>query len=103
MYLKHFRISPRHFFPGFPLGSPRKSAWFAPGKQTQCRHGMWPARAWVRPGTTARAGLTNAFGAGIAGGVAAAVAGAGRAAPLIGWDILALAYGGWVWFTARSG
>jgi hypothetical protein len=25
MYLKHFRISPRQFFPGFPLGSPRKT------------------------------------------------------------------------------
>ena len=32
-------------------------------------------------------------------GAVAAVAGAGRAAPLIGWDILALVYGGWVWAT----
>ena len=39
------------------------------------------------------------FGAAVAAGAGAAVAGAGRAAPLIGWDILALAYGGWVWST----
>jgi uncharacterized membrane protein len=39
------------------------------------------------------------FGAAIAGGTAAAVAGAGRAAPLIGWDILALVFCGWVWST----
>ena len=38
------------------------------------------------------------LGAAIVGGAAAAVAGAGRIAPLIGWDILALAYCGWVWF-----
>ena len=37
--------------------------------------------------------------AGVAGGTAAAVAGTGRAAPLIGWDILALAFGVWVWST----
>jgi uncharacterized membrane protein len=40
-----------------------------------------------------------AFGAGIAGGAVAAVAGAGRAAPLTGWDILALVYGTLVWFS----
>ena len=39
------------------------------------------------------------FGAALAGGAAAAVAGAGRAAPLIGWDILALIFCGWVWST----
>jgi uncharacterized membrane protein len=39
------------------------------------------------------------LGAAIAAGTAAAVAGAGRAAPLIGWDILALVYGCWVWAT----
>ena len=38
------------------------------------------------------------LGAAIVGGAAAAVAGAGRIAPLIGWDILALAYCGWVLF-----
>ncbi len=35
----------------------------------------------------------------VAGGTVAALAGAGRAAPLIGWDILAFVYGGWVWWT----
>jgi uncharacterized membrane protein len=39
------------------------------------------------------------FCAAIAGGAAAAVAGAARSAPLIGWDILALVYGSWVWST----
>jgi uncharacterized membrane protein len=39
------------------------------------------------------------FGAAVAGGAVAAVAGAGRAAPLIGWDILALVYGSWLWAT----
>jgi uncharacterized membrane protein len=56
-------------------------------------------QAASRAFTLARTQLLVSFGAAIAGGVAAAVAGAGRAAPLIGWDILALAYGGWVWFT----
>jgi uncharacterized membrane protein len=39
---------------------------------------------------SARTKLLVSFGAAIAGGTAAAVAGAGRAAPLIGWDILAV-------------
>ena len=39
------------------------------------------------------------FGAAIAAGAAAAAGGAGRAAPLIGWDILAVVFCGWVWFT----
>jgi uncharacterized membrane protein len=43
--------------------------------------------------------LLVCFGAGIVAGAIAAVAGAGRAVPLIGWDIMALSYGGWVWFT----
>jgi uncharacterized membrane protein len=51
------------------------------------------------PATSARTKLLVSLGAAIAVGTAAAVAGAGRAAPLIGWDILALVYGGWVWFT----
>ena len=48
---------------------------------------------------SARAKLLVSFGAAIAGGTAAAVAGAGRAAPLIGWDILAVVFCGWVWST----
>lgn len=39
------------------------------------------------------------FGTAIVVGAAAAAAGAGRAAPMIGWDILALTYCGWVWST----
>jgi uncharacterized membrane protein len=43
--------------------------------------------------------LLVSFGAGVAGTVAAALAGAGRMAPLSGWDIMALVYGGWTWST----
>ena len=46
---------------------------------------------------SARTKLLVSLGAAIAGGAAAAVAGANRMAPLIGWDILALAFCGWVW------
>ena len=49
--------------------------------------------------SSARTKLLVSFGAAIAGGTVAAVAGAGRAAPLIGWDILAVIYCGWVWST----
>jgi len=38
-------------------------------------------------------------GAAILAGTAAALLGAGRAAPLIGWDTLALVFCGWVWST----
>jgi uncharacterized membrane protein len=55
--------------------------------------------AAFRPVTSARTKLLVSLGAAIAGGAAAALAGAGRAAPLIGWDILALVYLGWVWYT----
>lgn len=37
--------------------------------------------------------------AGIVAGVIAALLGAGRATPLIGWDVLALVFCGWVWST----
>ena len=37
------------------------------------------------------------LGAAVVGGAGAALAGAGRTAPLIGWDILALVFCGWVW------
>jgi uncharacterized membrane protein len=49
--------------------------------------------------STARTKLLASLAAGVAAGTAAAVAGAGRAAPLIGWDILALVFGVWVWST----
>jgi uncharacterized membrane protein len=49
--------------------------------------------------STARTKLLVSLAAGAAGGTAAAVAGTGRAAPLTGWDILALVFGVWVWST----
>lgn len=55
--------------------------------------------AAVRGFTSARTKLLVSLGAAIAGGSAAAAAGAGRAAPLIGWDILALVFCAWVWST----
>ena len=51
----------------------------------------------ARDSASARTKLFVSLGAAVAGGAAAAVAGAGRTAPLIGWDILALFYCGWVW------
>ena len=50
-----------------------------------------------RDSASARTKLFVSLGAAIVGGAAAAAAGADRMAPLIGWDILALAYCGWVW------
>jgi len=49
--------------------------------------------------SSARRKLLVALVAGLAGGIAAGAAGAGRAAPLIGWDILAVTFCGWVWST----
>jgi uncharacterized membrane protein len=64
---------------------------------------MTPQQADHRTGrltfTPARTKLLVSFGAAIVVGAAAAAAGAGRAAPMIGWDILALTYCGWVWST----
>jgi uncharacterized membrane protein len=64
---------------------------------------MTPEQADHRTGrltfTPARTKLLVSFGAAIVVGAAAAAAGAGRAAPMIGWDILALTYCGWVWST----
>jgi uncharacterized membrane protein len=56
-------------------------------------------RAASRAPSSARTKLLVALGAAVAAGAVAAVAGAGRAAPLIGWDVLALVYGGWTWAT----
>jgi len=39
------------------------------------------------------------FGVAVAAGAAAAAAGMGRAAPLIGWDVLALVFCAWLWAT----
>jgi len=46
-----------------------------------------------------RTHLLVSLGAAILGGTAASLLGAGRAAPLIGWDTLALVFCGWVWST----
>ena len=49
--------------------------------------------------STARTKLLISSIAAIAASTAAAVAGAGRTTPLIGWDILALVFCAWVWST----
>jgi uncharacterized membrane protein len=56
-------------------------------------------QAASRAYTRARTKLLVSFIVAVAGGVVAALSGAGRAAPLIGWDILALVYGVWTWRT----
>src|ERR1700722_6527080 len=54
-----------------------------------------PAGWWAS--TSARTHLLVSIGAGLLAGVVAAVLGAGRAAPLIGWDVLAAVFCGGVW------
>ena len=72
-------------------------------ERTVCQRDVMPPKFASSPGvpraSSARTKLLVSVGAAIVGGTAAAVAGAGRAAPLIGWDILALVFGGWVWST----
>jgi uncharacterized membrane protein len=51
------------------------------------------------PDMLARAHLMVSLTAGIVAGVVAALLGAGRAAPLIGWDALAVVFCGLVWST----
>lgn len=48
-------------------------------------------------GTAARWKFLVALGAGLAAGVGSGFSGVGRSAPLIGWDVLALVFGGWTW------
>ena len=55
--------------------------------------------AHPRFASSARRKLSVALVAGLVGGVAAAAAGTGRAAPLIGWDVLGVTFCGWVWRT----
>lgn len=50
------------------------------------------------PRATARLKLLVALAAGALAGVATALWGAGRTAPLIGWDVLAVVFGGWTWW-----
>ena len=52
-----------------------------------------------RLSTSARTKLLVSLGAAIVGGASAAAVGAGRSAPLIGWDILAVVFCAWVWST----
>ena len=48
-------------------------------------------------GADARMKLLVALVAGVLAGVATALGGAGRTAPLVGWDVLAVVFGGWTW------
>jgi uncharacterized membrane protein len=52
-------------------------------------------KSTLRTVTSARTKLLVSFGAAVAGGVIAGLAGPVLMAPLIGWDVLALVYGGW--------
>jgi uncharacterized membrane protein len=62
-----------------------------------------PESAGHQPVSRAPASATTkllvSFGAAIAVGAVAAASGMGRAAPLLGWDILALVFCGWIWST----
>ena len=58
-----------------------------------------PAPAPARSVISARTKLLVSFVAALVVGGSAALVGWARATPLIGWDILALVYGGWVWFS----
>ena len=58
-----------------------------------------PEPAPARSVISARTKLLVSFVAAVVVGGSAALVGWARATPLIGWDILALVYGGWVWFS----
>ncbi len=64
---------------------------------------MQPEPEYRRPArhttSSARTKLLASTGAAIVAGIAAAALGAGRAAALIGWDVLALVFCGWEWST----
>jgi uncharacterized membrane protein len=53
----------------------------------------------ARPVTSARMKLLASFCVAVIVGAGAALIGWARATPLIGWDTLAVVYGGWLWFT----
>jgi uncharacterized membrane protein len=59
--------------------------------------GNRPTRGW--PAAKARTHALVSLAAGVVAGVVAALLDAGRAAPLIGWDVLALVFCGWMWAT----
>jgi len=52
-----------------------------------------------RASASATTKLFVSFGLAIVVGAVAAASGMGRASPLVGWDIAALIYCGWIWFT----
>ena len=52
--------------------------------------------------SSARTKLLVSVAAAVVAGVAAALLGAGRAAPLIGWDVLAVVFCAWVWSAVWS-
>jgi uncharacterized membrane protein len=56
----------------------------------------------LRTFASAQTKLLVSFGAAVAAGAVAAVAGLGRAAPLIGWDVLAVVFCVWLWATVWS-
>jgi uncharacterized membrane protein len=56
------------------------------------------ARSLPEP-PAARDALLTAFAVGALVGVLDGVLGAGRSAPLIGWDIAAITFGAWIWIT----
>ena len=58
-----------------------------------------PGRSGLPTGrsSSARTKLLVSFGVGLAAGVAAVLASAGKSAPLIGWDLLALTFCVWMW------
>jgi uncharacterized membrane protein len=58
-----------------------------------------PADTGAFAGSLARTKLLVALAAGVGGGVVAMVTDARLDAPLVGWDILALVFGVWVWLT----
>jgi uncharacterized membrane protein len=56
-------------------------------------------QATGRSFSSAQTKLLVSVAAAVAAGVVSALLGAGRSAPLIGWDVLALVFCAWVWFT----
>lgn len=58
-----------------------------------------PGASAPLPLTSARMKLLVSFCAAVIVGGAAALLGWARATPLIGWDVLALVYGGWLWLS----
>jgi uncharacterized membrane protein len=76
----------------------------AAGGVLSCQPGVMQSESTKLPAlryssTLARTHLLVSVGAALLVGVVAGVLGAGRSAPLIGWDGLAVVFCGWVWST----